>query len=318
MANIKGYALLAACALSVGTSPTLAQTGSVLYLVPALTDEYYIGEIEAAKARAKDFSSIEFEFTAAGTNRDPIPEMIARIEAAVTRGVDAIVIDAGEAAGGQIVPALEKAQAAGVKVVVVAVPIPELARPDAQVLFDDHEGALPGGQYIAEKLKSGDKIVFIRCAIGNVQMDARANGLLDGFKGSGIQVVATADAHCDPLEARSHMENWLTAYPDIKGVLSDTDIALVGALEALEASLTDLVVVGHDAQSPVVKRIAERSIVDATVILPNRRFGELGVETAAGLLEGQSFEKPIIVPPAGIVTQDNVEDFLKENPLPAN
>lgn len=315
MANLKKYLTCGFAALGVmafsGTGALAQPTGRVLYIVPTLDDQAYISQLDAAKKKAEEFPGIEFEFTA-GASRNTAPELIAKIEAAVTRGLNAIVIDPGEA-GEQLTPALTKAQEEGVAVITNSVPIPTLENAAARVQFNDRDAPRPAGEYMATQLKAGDEIAVLRCFAGNTQMDNRQDGFLDGLEGSGIKVVVTGDAFCDPLKARALMENWITAYPNLKGLYSDTDIALLGAVEALKAANLDLVVIGHDGQTAAVKMILAGDIIDATVIYPYWAFGETAVETAARVLAG---EKPgdVAVPIQGIITKENAEQFLKDHP----
>jgi len=307
------FGLAAMGSLACFPLDALAQrpTGQVLYIVPTLDDQAYISQLDAARKEAGKYPGIKFQFTA-GASRNTAPELIAKIESAVTRGLDVIVIDPGEA-GEQLTPALEKAQAQGVKVITNSVPIPTLKNAAARIQFDDRAAPRPAGEYMASKLKPGDRIAVLRCYAGNTQMDNRQDGFLDGLQGSGIKVAVTGDAFCDPLKARALMENWLTAFPDLKGLYSDTDIALIGAVEALKRANKDMLVIGHDGQAAAVKMIAAGDIIDATVIYPYWAFGETAVDTAARVLAG---EKPgdVAVPIQGIITRDNAAQFLKDHP----
>jgi len=305
--------MLAATCLSFGFSSlsmaTAVAAGSVLYLLPTLDDEAYVSQLAAAKEKAKQFPDVEFDFMA-GSSRNVVLDLIAKIETAVARRVKVIVVDPGEA-GEQLSPALRKAQSAGVMIVTTSTPIPGLEKAKARIEFNDKAGGVPGGQFMAKQLKAGDEVAIIRCFMGHPQMDARENGFLEGLEGSGVKIVAHGETKCDPAEGRTVMENWITAYPNLKGVLSDTDIALVGAVQAMKAANIDLVVVGYDGQQAVVKMIDEGDIVDATPIYPYWVFGELAVETAARLVAGEEVQEVVPVPVQGLITRENAKDFLK-------
>jgi ribose transport system substrate-binding protein len=285
-------------------------TGKVLYLVPTLDDEAYVRQQAAAKAEAEKYPNIEFDITA-GRGRTDATDLVAKIESGVTQGVDVIVVDSGSA-GDQLKPALSRAIEQGVKVIVNSQPIEGLDTVTATVRFDHEAGAVPGGEYMAQELKSGDEVGMIRCVIGTPATDARAAGFEKGMEGSGIKVVATGDAECDPEKARSITENMLTAHPNLKGILSDTDIAVIGALEALEAAKKDLVVVGHDGQVAALEAIRDGRVLDASAVYPYNLFGVEGVKAAAGLIEGDDVPAQITIPPQELITKDNVQSFLDE------
>ncbi len=309
MRNVSLATIACTTLLALSTAGRAGDQKSILYIVPSLDDEYYVTQVDAAKNQALKYPEYTFEFTAAGGSRAPVPELIAKIEAGVTRGIDVIVIDAGES-GDLVAPALAKAIDTGVKVVAHAADIPSLKNPSASTGYDQRAGAKPAGEFMAGHLKPGSKIVVIRCAIGNTHLDAREAGFMDGIEGKGIEVVDRGEANCDPLQARALMENWITAHPEIDGVFSDTDIALVGAVEALRIAKLDPVVVGHDGQKPILKLLSEGDIVDATVLLPTVAIGQLGVDVAVGVLQGKSYSDRVILPPQGMITRENVQDYL--------
>jgi ribose transport system substrate-binding protein len=282
-------------------------TELVLYIVPSFDDEAYVVQLEAAREQAKKHPAIKFKFTA-GTSRDVAPEFIAKIESGVARGVKVIVIDAGGSAE-QLAPALRKAREAGVHVVLNAHAVPGVDA-DTLIRADHRAGAVPAGKFMATHLAPGDSIAVLRCHAGNAGMDARLAGFTDGLASSGIRIVASGETHCDPAEARKLMENWITAHPELKGVFSDTDIALMGALEAMRAAQRDLVVVGHDGQTPALRMLAAGQIIDATVVYPAGKLGVLAVDTAARILAGDPVPPLVVLPVEGLITRENVQDHL--------
>jgi ribose transport system substrate-binding protein len=284
--------------------------GSALYLVPTLDDEAYVRQMNAAKEEAKKYPGIEFEFTA-GAGRTSAADLVSKIEQGVTKGVDVIVVDSGSA-GDQLKPALTRAIDQGVKVVVNSQPIDGLDGVTSTVQFDHRAGAVPGGEYVKKRLESGDEIGMIRCFIGTPATDARAKGFEDGLKGSGIEIVATGDAECDPEKARSITENMISAHPNLKGIMSETDIAVIGTIKALDAAGKDLVVVGHDGQTAALEMIKAGDVLDASVVYPYNLFGVKGVETAAGIIAGDQVPEIVAVPPQGLITEDNVQEYLDE------
>lgn len=281
----------------------------VLYLVPTLQDEAYTRELGAAEAEAGNFPNAEVDFSA-GSGRLDGSDLISKIQNATTTGVEAIAIDCGGACE-QVKPALEAAIGDGVSVVAVGQPVPGLEGQSSFVSFDEVEAAVPAGEFMDEQLKGKGEVAIIRCVIGNAVTDAREEGFVDALKGSEIEIVARADAECDPAKARTRMENFLTANPDLAGVYSDTDVALVGALEAIAASGKELVVVGHDGQIPILEDI-EQGTVDATVRFSNEDFGKLGVKAAIEAAEGKPVDEIVPIPIYPMVTKENVQEVLNE------
>lgn len=312
--HLKAVPLAAICLAGVvacGGSGSEGASGDdegtkVLYLVPTFDDEAYKRQADAAKAQAEKYPDIEFEVSA-GAGRTAAQDMISKIESGITQGVDVIVVDSGSA-GDQLKPALEKARAEGIKVVVNSQPIEGL-EVDATVGFDHEAGAVPGGEYVAQHLKSGDQVVMVRCFIGTPATDARAAGFEKGMEGSGIEIVETVDAECDPEKGRTIAENMLTAHPDLAGFVSDTDIAVIGVVEAIKADGKTLFVMGHDGQIAALEAIKAGDMT-ATVVYPYGEFGVVGVDTAAKLAKGEEVPATVTIEPQGVIDESNVQQYL--------
>lgn len=305
---LAGIFTMLASATFIGLSTAQAATGSVLFMVPTLDDEAYTRQIAIAKEQAKKYPDISFEFTAM-TARDAASEFISKIEGGVTKNVDVIVLNPGSAAE-QLGPALTKAREAGVKVVVLAHGVTGFEA-DALIEIDARAMTVPSGKYMAGKLRSGDKVALMRCALGSKEQIEFEEGFREGIAGSGIEVVEAGDSKCDAAEGRKLVENWLTTYPDLKGVYSDADIALTGAIEAIKAANRDIVVVGNGAASYSVPKIVEGDILQASAVYPFWTFGSYGVDTAARIVAGEAVEKNIKIPPEDLITKENGASYLE-------
>lgn len=304
--------LLAACggagsSEEGGASSEGQEQLSVLVLLPSLEDESYIRQQRGAQAEADKHPDVDIEIDA-GTGRDSAPSLISKIESALTRGVDVIAINPG-GGGNQVRPTLQRAVDQGVKVIAFDQGVPDFPELTSYIEVDDGGGSL-SGEYMTEQLSQGDQVGIIRCFAGNTVMDARMSSLESGL-GDGLEIVSELDAKCDPAAARTSMENMLTANPELDGVWSDTDVALGGALEALEAENKDLVVCGHDGQIPIIEAIAAGDIVDCTSTNPFEETGEMAVSLS--IQAGQEEEIPSNpVLEVQLVTQENAEEVLQE------
>lgn len=282
----------------------------VLVLLPSLQDESYVRQRQGAQAEAKEHLGVSVRVDA-GTGRSSATSVINKIEAAVTKGVDVIAINPG-AFGNEVRPVLQRAASQGVKVLAFDQTVPNMDQLSGYIEVDVTRGAVQAGEFIAEKLSSGDEIGVIRCFAGNPVMDARMDGVERGLEGSGIEIVSTLDAKCDPAQARTDMENMLTAHPSLDGVFSDTDVALMGALEALEAENKDLVVVGFDGQKPALEAIANGRIIDATVTNPFEETGMTAVRQAAQLAQGEEIPANTKLESGLVASKEEAEQLLEE------
>jgi ribose transport system substrate-binding protein len=292
-----------------GTTSKAASSGKqikVLYFVPTLQDSSYAREGAAAQKVAKQFPNVTLNFQS-GQGRFAAQDLISKIQQAVTTGTNAIVVNCG-ATCPDLQPALADAIAKGVKIVVVGQPVPKLVGYSSFIQVNETAGTVPAGRYMAEQLKDGGEIGIIRCVVGNPVSDAREAGFREGLQGSKVQVVARADARCDPAQARGIMENFLTAHPNLKGVFSDTDVALVGALQAIPAS-KKLIVIGHDSTVAVLQAMKQGK-VQADIQFNNEELATMGLETAIKAASGESVPLHQFLPVYPVVTKDNVDALL--------
>lgn len=305
----RGAVVLAALAtMSVtGCAPPESEDEiKILYFVPTLEDSSYAREKDAAEKEVENFPDVTLNFES-GAGRFAAQEIIAKIQNGVTTGTDAIVVNCG-ATCDQLQPALADAISEGVEVIVLGQPVPGLEGYSSFVQLRVKEGAIPAGKYMAEQLSDGGEIGIIRCVVGNPVTEAREAGFLEGLEGSEVEVVARADAECDPAKARSIMENFLTAHPNLEGVFSDTDVALVGALQAIPES-RDLVVVGHDATAAVLNEI-KAGKVHADVQFNNEMLATMGLHAAIKAASGEDVLLNQYLPLYPLVTKDNADEVL--------
>jgi ribose transport system substrate-binding protein len=106
-------------------------------------------------------------------------------------------------------------------------------------------------------------------------------------------------------EALNVMQNMLTAHPDLAGVYAQNDDMALGAVQAVKAkSLTGKVaIVGTDGIADATSAIKAGDMY-ATVAQQPDTMGQLAVENAVKLIQGQTIPKTIDVP-LKVVTKDN-------------
>ncbi|URM94134.1 sugar ABC transporter substrate-binding protein [Actinomadura madurae] len=277
-------------------------------MLPSLSDEAYTREQAGAKAQAKQLPDLTLTVDS-GTGRQDATAFIAKIQNAVIRKYDAIAVDAG-GNGPQLAPALTAARKAGVKVIAVGQPIPQM-RVDSFVKFDQFPAYTEAGRFMSGELPSGGEIGIITCVASNPDSQARVNGFKAGLARN-IRVTAFADAQCDPAKARSITENMLTAHADLKGIFNNTDIATIGTIEALQAAEKDLVLIGGDGQKANLGAIGKGTVQDAAVRYPSETIGALGLKTAHSLAVGDPVPAEVKVPQFPLITKENANGVLAE------
>jgi ribose transport system substrate-binding protein len=212
----------------------------------------------------------------------------------------------------EIVPAIEKANRAGIPVVIVD------TRVDAKALSesggrvatfigsDNYEGGKLAGEFLVKQLGGKGKVAVLEGIPGHETGDSRLRGFRDALKAApGVEIVASQTANWERDQGFNVFQNILQSHPDVQAVFACSDLMALGAVEAIAAAKKtgQIAVVGFDALSEARDAIRQGSMV-ATVAQSPDRMGALAVENAVKLLKGEQVQPEFVVP-IKLVTKEN-------------
>lgn len=120
----------------------------------------------------------------------------------------------------------------------------------------------------------------------------RGEGFNQAIADADVEIVASQPADFDRSKGLTVMENILQANPEIDAVFAHNDEMALGALQAIEASGRDIIVVGFDATDDAVKAV-EDGLLAATVAQKLVLIGKLAVETAVKQLNGEAVDEVV-------------------------
>ena len=201
----------------------------------------------------------------------------------------------------EIVPALGKAQRAGIPVVVVDERIDEAAASEA--------GVRPATFVGSDNVAGGRaKVAVLEGIPGHESGDARLRGFREAIGvAPGVEVVASQTANWERDQGFTVFQNMLQAHPEIDAVFACNDVMALGAVEALGAAgRTGRVrVIGFDAVDDARTAIAAGAMEASVAQFPSE-MGRLAVESAVKLIRGETVprEQPTRV---ALVTRTNVD-----------
>ena len=162
----------------------------------------------------------------------------------------------------------------------------------AHIASDNTAGGEMAGNYIAEKLGKGAKIIQLEGIAGTSAARERGAGFAKAAQAHDFKILASQPADFDRSKGLNVMENLLTAQPEVQGVFAQNDEMALGALRAIQAAgKKDLVLVGFDGTDDGVKG-GKRA---ATIAQQPEKIGEIGVQTADKVLKGEKVEASIPV-----------------------
>ena len=267
---------------------------------------FYSTMEDAAKKYAAAHPEIEL-VTGQGQAATDIEGQIALIESMITQGVKGLAITPVDPT---VAPSLDKAVAAGIKVVLVDNSIPDWKGQTALVSTNNLNGGKIAGEYLKTVLKSGDKIGILQGVPGVPALDDRVTGMMEGLGDIKVEVVGKGATNCTLELGTSVTEDILTANPDLKAIYAACGPPIPGAVKSISnAGIANdkIILVGFDACCGEIEAI-KSGAEDASVAQFPAKMGELGIDTVVKAIRGETVEANVDTG-AGLVTLQNVKDF---------
>jgi inositol transport system substrate-binding protein len=268
-----------------------------------MQNEFIIYMSDALRAKAKTLGVALVESDGQGKAEN----QVSAVENFIAQKVDAIVLNPYDKEG--CAPAVEKAVAANIPIVVVNAQVVNLDKANAYVGSDDIDAGKIEMQHIADLIKGKGNVAIIHGPNGNSAEVQRTQGNMEILKKyPEIKVVFEQTANWDRAQALSLMENWLQTGKQIDAVVAQNDEMALGASRAIQAAKKNIPVIGIDAIPDALKGVKDGKLV-ATVFQDARGQGAGAIEVAAKLARGESVPKTTFIP-FQLVTKDNLAQFM--------
>jgi inositol transport system substrate-binding protein len=297
---------MAAGLLLLGSTQLVAQQVRIGVSYQNLGNEFVVSIADATKAKAKALGVTLIESDGQGTAET----QISQVENFIAQKVNAIILNPIDREG--CAPAVDKAVAAGIPIVVVNSETTNLDKAQAFVGSDSVESGKIEMQYIADLLKGKGNIVIIHGPNGHSAEVQRTLGNKEVLKKyPGIHILFEQAADWDRAAALSLMENWLQTGKTINAVVAQNDAMALGAQKAIEAAnkQNSISIIGIDAIPDALKAVADGKMA-ATVFQDAAGQGAESVVVALKLAKGQKVPKNTIIPYL-LVTKNNLSKFVK-------
>ncbi len=274
--RLRGLVVLAllSLALPAGAKDTIGLS------VSTLNNPFFVTLRDGARAAA-DKAGLNLVVLDA---QDKADKQVSDLEDLVQKKVKVLLVNPTDAAA--VVPAIQKANAAGIPVITV-----DRGASGGKVAFhiasDNVAGGRSAGEFACKLLGGKGKMVELEGIPGSSAARDRGKGFNDYLKSScaGVSVVARQTANFDRAQGLSVMENVLQAQPAIDAVFAHNDEMALGALQAIKASKRPIKMVGFDATDDAVKAVNGCEMA-ATVAQQPSEMGRLSVEKAAAIVKG--------------------------------
>ncbi|WP_376741460.1 sugar ABC transporter substrate-binding protein [Sinorhizobium psoraleae] len=309
---------LAAAASLLAIGAAAAADCKIGISMKTLDAPYFAAQEVSAKKHAEELGC---EVISADAQND-LNKQIADIEDMVAQGIGALIVNPRDSKG--MVPAVNAASAAGVKVFVIDSTLDPTANFVTLVQSSNSRNGMLVGQWLADQTKGKDlKIALLSGDKGNEVGQERRLGVLAGLLEGQLRNEGRARfevvgqgwglwGHEGGLKA---MEDLLVANPDINVVLGENDSMVLGARKALEqAGRVDdvLLLAAADGQKEALQMIKEGTY-GATGLNDPALVASTAVDLAKKALDGElpgDTSKITYTTPTAI-TKDNVDQYYK-------
>ncbi len=260
---------------------------------------------DAAKEYAAAHPGIEITF-GQGTSATDIEGQIALIESMVTQGVQGIAITPVDPT---VATTLDKAVAAGVKVVLMDNSIPGWEGKTALATTDNYNAGKIAGEYLKTVLKDGDKLGILEGVPGVPALDDRVKGMMEGLGGVKVDIVGKGATNCTEELGINVAQDILTANPELTAIYAACGPPAAGAAQAIKnANLgRHIILVGFDFCCGEAEILADGT-EDASVAQFPTKMASLGVDALVKAINGEKVES-LIDSGAALVTKANMADF---------
>ncbi|QND15411.1 sugar ABC transporter substrate-binding protein [Rhizobium leguminosarum] len=304
---MKQQSLLGAVALlAVAAVPSWAQEPVKLGFITKFPVPFFATMENAAKDYAKRNPGVEIIY-GQGTSATDIEGQIAQIESMVTRGVQGIALTPVDPT---VSTALDKAVAAGIKVVLMDNNIPDWKGRTALATTNNFAAGKIAGEYLKTVLKAGDTLGILEGVPGVPALDDRVNGMLEGLNGLDVKIVGKGATNCTEELGISVAEDLLTKNPDLKAIYAACGPPAAGAARAIKNAGTandKIVLVGFDFCCGEEEAL-KSGVEDASVAQFPTKMAELGVDALVKSIRGEKVES-LIDSGAALVTPENMAKF---------
>jgi ribose transport system substrate-binding protein len=289
--------LLAGLALAACTQPApgpAAGAGSakprVAFVLKTLNNPFFI-EMQKGAREAAERLGIELVVQAAERELD-VDKQMQIIENLIETRVGALCIT--PSGSREVVPAIAKANAARIPVVIVDTRVDPKAAQDAGIRLDgfvgsdNYEGGKVAGEYLLRVTGGKAQVGLLEGIPGHETGDSRLKGFHDAVRGAaGVKIVASQTANWERDQGYNVFQNMLQAHPEIDALFACSDLMALGAVEAIAAAgrTGKVRVIGFDALDDARKAIAAGTMLASVAQFPSE-MGRQAVEDAVALVRG--------------------------------
>jgi len=273
-------------------------------------DEFQQLVMDGAKDMALELGIAEANITlVAPNNESDVMAQVTMVEDLISKNIDILVLAVNQE--DSMLNVLDTAKEKGIQIVFADTQAENFEGAVTYIGTDNKSAAYEGALIFGEELEDNSNVVILRGKLGDVNHEARTEGLIEALEEKGHTVLEVQDANCETDKAASTMEDLLTKYPDqIDAVMVTSDSMAVGAAQAVKGTgLTDSIkICGFDGFQSAISLVETGEI---TMIIGQKPYemGYEAVKCGVESIDGATFDS-YINPGIVMITSENYKDYL--------
>jgi ribose transport system substrate-binding protein len=279
----------------------------VSYIAMDSMDQHWLIIKTAAEARAKELGNVTVTFNAPAGKVDPSVQL-QMVEDAITQRADIIMLAPLHADA--LVPAIERAYDAGIKIIFVDTK----ANTEKYHCFlgtDNAAAARLDAEEMGKALNGQGKVAIINAQAGAFTTMTRENAFKEEItrRYPGITIAGTQYSDGDRTKALNIATDFITANPDLAGIYGCNDGSTVGGANGLEQSgkANSIQFIGWD-WSEDHKALIKRGVLRVTLVQSPWDMGYRGLQAGIDALQGKTIDR-FVDTGVTIVTPANVDSI---------
>lgn len=280
----------------------------IAFVMKTLNNPFFIDMQRGAQAAAQEHN-IELIVQAAERELD-VEKQMQIIENLIQVQVQALCIT--PSGSQEIIPAIAKANAANIPVLIVDTRLDSAAAADAGVHYetfigsDNFEGGRVAGEFLVAHNNGAAQVAVLEGIPGHETGDSRLRGFHAALQSApNMRIVASQPANWERDQGFNVFQNVLQAHPQVNALFACNDMMALGAIEAIAAAgkAGQITVVGFDAVDDARKAI-EAGTMAASVAQFPEEMGRVAIASAVRVFNGEKL--PQVVPvKIGLVKKEN-------------
>jgi ribose transport system substrate-binding protein len=273
--------------------------------VGSLGNPYYVALAKGAAAEAKKINP-NAQVTSVSADYD-LNKQFNQIDNFIAKGVSMILVTASDQ--NAILPAVKRAQAAGI--VVIGVDVNAMGA-DAVVQTNNVQAGEISCQYLADKIGHKGNVIIENGVQVSAVID-RVNGCKSVFaKYPDIKILSDNENAQGSRDGGFAIgQGYFVRFPEIDAIFAVNDPQAIGTeLAAKQAHRDNLVITSVDGAPDIVGELKSKGTIKASASQDPYTMGEIGVKTGYDIMNGHAPAQRITLMAPKLINQDNVDSYI--------